>query len=478
MDPIKNFDEVMANLRRIVERPMHPYTSETVAKLEKEFHEKNKKSLEMFEEAKKYIPGGVEHNLSLNHPFPIAVDKVKGCKVWDVDGKEYIDYLMCGGPIIIGHAVDEIDGPILKLIKEKGPASGVTSEYEILAAREIVKHMPAVDLVRFFASGTEADMAAIRLARVYTDKEKIIKIGGSYHGWSDQLVYSLHIPGTGPLEASGIPRSVNKHTMSIPPNHEKKLRRAFKKAEDKGGVAAVILEPCGGESGTHPVHPEWNKTVREICDDNGALLIFDEVVTGFRMGLGGAQKYFNVMPDLTVLGKIIGQGYPTCGALGGKREVMSTASAGVEGIKKKAYTGGTLSANPILTAACYHTLKYMEKNNSSDRAAAYADKLTKELNSMYDAREDLPFFAYNYRSIIHNETSAFFAIDLNKDKDALNQIMERREVAEQYQLACHLKGIHLLQGSRIYTCQMHELDDALDKTVKAFEYMLSLIPKN
>ncbi|NHI93671.1 MAG: aminotransferase class III-fold pyridoxal phosphate-dependent enzyme [Candidatus Lokiarchaeota archaeon] len=476
MDPIKNYDEVVANLRRIVTSPSHPYPEELVKKLEKDYLEKNKKSFEMFEEAKKYIPGGVEHNLSLNHPFPLAVDRVKGCKIWDVDGNEYIDYLMCGAPIIIGHAIDEIDNKVIELIKEKGPASGVTSEYEILAAKEIVKHMPAVDMVRFFASGTEADMAAIRLARVYTDKEKIIKIGGSYHGWSDQLVYSLHIPGTGPLEASGIPKSVNQNTISVPPNHEKKLRRAFEKNQDKGGIAAVILEPIGGESGTHPVHPEWNKYVRELCDEYGTLLIFDEVVTGFRLGMGGAQKFFNVMPDLTVLGKIIGHGYPTCGALGGKKEIMLTASAGIEGIKKKAYTGGTLSANPILTCACYHTLKYIEKHNAAEKAAAYADKLTKELNELYETREDLPFFAYNYKSIIHNETSSFLAIRLT-DKDALNQITIRRKIAEEYQLACHLKNIHLLQGSRIYTCMMHD-QEALDKTIKAFEYMLSLIPKN
>ncbi|MHA1798409.1 MAG: aspartate aminotransferase family protein [Candidatus Helarchaeota archaeon] len=476
MNPIKNYDEVIANLRRIVTSPMHPIPEDVIAKLEKEYHEMCPKSVKLFEEAKQVIPGGVEHNLSLNHPFPLTIDRVKGYKMWDVDGNEFIDYLMCGGPIILGHHFEELDNKIIELIKEKGPASGVTSEYEILAAKEIIKHMPAVDMVRFFASGTEADMAALRLARVYTDKEKIIKIGGSYHGWSDQLVYSLHIPGTGPLEASGIPKSVYKNTVSVPPNHEKKLRRAFRKNEEKGGVAAVLLEPVGGESGTHPVHPEWNKIVREICDEYGALLIFDEVVTGFRMGMGGAQKFFNVMPDLTILGKIIGQGYPTCGAVGGKKEIMETAAAGVEGLKKKAYTGGTLSANPILTAATYHTIKLMEKYNASDKAAAFADKLAKDMNDLFETREDLPFFVYNYRSIMHYETSSFFAVRLT-DKDALNQIMMRRKIAEEYQLACHLKGVFKLAGSRMYTCMEHN-DEARDKTLKAWEYVLSLIPKN
>ena len=151
------------------------------------------------------IPGGVEHNLSQNKPFPLAMDRAKGYRVWDVDGNEYIDYLMCGAPIILGHGFEPLDEKIIEIIREKGPATGLTSEYELLAAEEIIKHMPGVEMVRFLQSGTEADMAVIRIARAFTGKLKIIKIGGSYHGWSDQMVYSVHIPRTGSLESKGIP---------------------------------------------------------------------------------------------------------------------------------------------------------------------------------------------------------------------------------------------------------------------------------
>ncbi|MHA1145651.1 MAG: aspartate aminotransferase family protein [Candidatus Helarchaeota archaeon] len=470
------YEEIVANLRRIVTSPVHRFPEETIARIKKEYYDKHPKSAKLFEDAKKVIPGGVEHNLSLNHPFPLTIDRVKGCKMWDVDGNEFIDYLMCGAPIILGHHFDELDDKIIEIIREKGPSSGVTSEYEILAAKEIIKHMPAVEMVRFFQSGTEAVMAALRLARVFTDKKYIIKIGGSYHGWSDQVVFDLHIPNTGPIEASGIPGSCQKYTMGVEPNKFKKLRRAFEKAEKKGGgVAAVIVEPVGGESGTHPVHPDWNKTIRELCDEFGALMIFDEVVTGFRLDMGGAQKYFGINPDLTVLGKIIGHGYPSAGALAGKKEIMINLAAGVEGIKKRAYCGGTLAANPITTAACYWAIKLMEKHDAVKKATNFANKLTKEMNDLYSRREDLPFFVYNFGPIMHYETSSFFAVKLT-DKDAMNQIFIRREIAEEYQMAIHNQGVHTLAGTRMYTCMQHD-QEAIDKTLKAWEYCLNLIPK-
>lgn len=470
------YEEIIANLRRIVTSPTHPISEENLSKEKKTYYDKHPKSAKLFEEAKKVIPGGVEHNLSLNKPFPLTIDRVKGYKMWDVDGNDYIDYLMCGAPIILGHHLDELDDEIIKIIKEKGPASGVTSEYEILAAKEIIKHMPAVEMVRFFQSGTEAVMAALRLARVYTDKKYVIKIGGSYHGWSDQMVYSLHIPGTGPIEASGIPDSCHKYTLSVPPNKFKKLRKTFEKAEAKGGVAAVIAEPVGGESGTHPVHPDWNKTIRELCDEFNSLMIYDEVVTGFRLDMGGAQKYFGILPDLTVLGKIVGHGYPSCGALAGRKKIMVNLSAGVEGVVKRAYTGGTLAANPITTAACYHAIKLIEKYDAIKKATDYANKLGKEMNDLFETREDLPFFVYNFGPIMHYETSSFFAVKLT-DKDAMNQIFRRREIAEEYQLAIHNRGVHTLAGTRMYTCMQHD-QDALDKTIKTWVEILSLIPKN
>ncbi len=466
------YEEIVEKLRNIVTNPAIALPREKVKKIFAKYSEQCPRSEEAFDEAKRLIPGGVEHNLSLNKPFPIVMDRAEGCKVFDIDGNEYIDYLMCGGPIILGHNYAPLRDKMVELLQEKGPSHGVTSEWEVKAIKLIQKHMPSIEMFRFFQSGTEADMAALRIARVFTQKEKIIKIGGSYHGWSDQLVYGMHIPGTGPLEASGIPKGCLQDTIEVPPNNEKKLRRAFEKSEEKGGVAAVIVEPVGGESGTHPVHPEWNKTIREYCDQFGALLIFDEVVTGFRMGMGGAQGYFNVKPDLTVFGKIIGHGFPSAGGIGGRRDVLSVCAGGVEGVARKAYTGGTLAANPITTAACYWTIKFMEETNAPEKAAAAADKITKGMNDIFE-RNDLPFFVYNFKSIMHYETTSFFAVRLT-DKDALNQINLRRQYADEYQAALIINGIYPLAGTRMYVSMAHD-QEAIDKTLKAWEIIVKML---
>ena len=183
-----------------------------------------------------------------------------------MDNNEYIDYLMCGAPIILGHNYEPLNEKIIEIIREKGPATGLTSEYELLASEEIIKHMPGVEMVRFLQSGTEADMAAIRIARAFTGKLKIIKIGGSYHGWSDQMVYAVHIPGSANFESKGIPAESFAHIIDVMPNDFDALEKAFKDNKDKGGIAGVIVEPVGGESGAHPVHPDWNKTIRTLCD--------------------------------------------------------------------------------------------------------------------------------------------------------------------------------------------------------------------
>jgi glutamate-1-semialdehyde 2,1-aminomutase len=466
------YEEIVKRLRNIVTNPAIGLPPAKVKDVMAKYRDQCPRSEEAFEEAKRLIPGGVEHNLSLNKPFPIVMDKAEGCKVWDIDGNEYIDYLMCGAPIILGHNYPPLRDKIIELIREKGPSHGVTSEYETKAIKMIQKHMPSIEMFRFLQSGSEAVMAALRIARVFTDKVKVIKMGGSYHGWADQVVYGMHIPGTGPLEASGIPKGSLDNTIEVPPNNEKKLKRAFEKAQDKGGVAAVIVEPVGGESGTHPVAPDWNKIIREYCDQYGALLIFDEVVTGFRLGMGGAQAYFNVKPDLTVFGKIIGHGYPSAGGVGGRRDVMSVCAAGVEGVKKRAYVGGTLAANPITTAACYWTMKFLEETNAVEKAAAAGDKITKGMNDIFE-RENLPFFVYNFKSILHYETTSFFAVRLD-DPDALNQINLRRELADQYQAALITNGIYPLAGTRMYCCMAHDAE-AINKTLKAWEKIVKLI---
>ncbi len=466
------YQEIKSRNKELLSKPVKSLPPETVEKFNKQYHEKNKKSLEIFEKAKELIPGGVEHNLSQNHPFPIAMDRAKGYTVWDVDGNEYVDYLMCGAPIILGHAFDELDEKIIDLIRKKGPATGLTSEYELLAAEAIIKHMPSVESVRFLQSGTEADMAALRIARAYTGKQKIIKVGGSYHGWSDQMVYSLHVPGTGSLNSKGIPKEIYANLVDVKPNDFEAIEKAFKDNADNGGVAAVIVEPVGGESGSHPVHPDWNKTIRELCDKYQSLLIFDEVVTGFRLDMGGAQKYFNITPDLTVLGKIVGHGYPSAGAVAGRKDVMKVCSGGMG---EKIYVGGTLAANPITCAACYHAITMMDKYDAVKKATDYANKLTAAMNKLFATRDDLGFFVYNFGPIMQYVTTGFFAVDLS-DPDAFMQIMNRKAAADSYQTVTSVLGLCSLAGTRMYTCMQHD-DKSMNKTLEVWEQLMSLIPR-
>lgn len=465
------YQEILERKKNILSRKVRPVPEDRLEKERKLFFERNRRSLELFEKAGEVIPGGVEHNLSQSKPFPLAMDRAKGCRMWDVDGNEYIDYLMCGAPIMLGHAFEPLDSKIMALIREKGPATGLTSEYEILAAEVIIKHMPGVEMVRFLQSGTEADMAAVRIARAFTGRQKIIKIGGSYHGWSDQMVYSLHIPGTGALNSRGIPNECYTSLIDVPPNDFGALEKSFE--DNRGAVAGILVEPIGGESGTHPVHPGWNRRIRELCDHYGSLLIFDEVVTGFRLDMGGAQKYFNIMPDITVLGKIIGHGYPSAGAVAGRKDVMSVCHGG---LGEKIYIGGTLAANPISTAACYHALTLMVEHDAVKKATAYAERLTAAMNSLFAAREDLGFFVYNFGPIMHYVTTSFFAVDLSLP-DSFSQIMARKQIADEYQLVIAAHGLCTLAGTRMYSCMQHD-DEALAKTLEVWEYLLSLIPRN
>lgn len=467
------YQEIIERRKAILSMPVKPIPEDRLASERTLFTERNRNSFALFEKAKNLIPGGVEHNLSQNKPFPLAMDRAKGYQMWDLDGNVYVDYLMSGAPIILGHGFEPLDRKIIEIIQEKGPATGLTSEYELLAAEEIIRHMPAVEMVRFLQSGTEADMAAMRIARAYTGRQKIIKIGGSYHGWSDQMVFSLHIPGTGSLNSRGIPSEIYSHLVDVAPNDFEALEKAFEDNKDNGGIAGIFVEPIGGESGTHPVHPGWNRRIRELCDHYGSLLVFDEVVTGFRLGMGGAQEFLSIMPDITVLGKIIGHGYPSAGAVAGRKDVMSVCHGG---LGEKIYIGGTLAANPISTAACYHALKLMVEHDAVRKAASYADRLTEAMNDLFATRSDLGFFVYNFGPIMHYVTTSFFSVDLTS-ADAFTQILTRKQVADDYQLVTTAHGLCTLAGTRMYTCMQHD-DEAMKKTLGIWEHLLSLIPKN
>jgi glutamate-1-semialdehyde 2,1-aminomutase len=461
-----NAAAVMEKLQKLVSMPVTPLKRDAMNKYLAYYETKCAKSKQLNIQAKNSIPGGVQHNLAFNYPFPLAIAKMEGPYMWDIDGNRYIDFLCAGGPTMLGNNYKYVQEKVIEVIKEVGPVPGLFNEYEVKLAELIKSHYPSVDQIRFLASGTEADMAAIRLARTFNGGARIIKMGGAYHGWSDQLVYGLHIPGTGAMEAFGIPRGCNKDTQEVKPDDIEDLRNTLKKNADKGGTACFLLEPLGPESGTRPISKEYVKAARELCDEFNALLIFDEVVTAYRVGLKGAQGYFGVKPDLTVFGKCISGGYPMAGAVGGRKDIMQTCAAGIESGKKRAYVGGTLSANPLTCAAGYYAIKEIERTDACVKAGRAGDKLTKGIQEIFD-RYQLPYVVYNQGSIVHLETSAVMLSNI-MDPAALKEAPLRKHTIEEMGCAYMAEGIITIGGSRLYTMLEHT-DAIVEDALQAFD---------
>ena len=467
-----DIDDIYKKIGELVRQPIKPIRRDEMEKYLAGFETKYKSSKPVIEEAKKYIPGGVQHNLAFNFPFPVVFSKAEGAYLYDKDGNRHIDFLQAGGPTVLGSNYPAVREKVIELLNECGPSTGLFHEYELKIAEFICNHFPGVDMFRMLGSGTEAVMAAIRVARLATGKKKIIKMGGGYHGWSDQMVYALRLPGTGGFEAHGIPRSCRKHTQEVFPNDIDALERQLKLNRYRGGTAAVILEPMGTESGTRPVYFDYNKQARELCDKYGALLIFDEVVTGFRIGLSGAQGYFGVKPDLTVFGKVVAGGYPAAGGLGGLQDLMEYLAAGIQSGKKRAMVGGTMAANPLSSAAGYYTLVEIEKQDACRKAGEAGDRLTKGLQELIE-KYKLPYVAYNQGSICHLETSGTMFLPVNMKKPwtipkTLKEIKVRKHMMEEMGAAYMFDGIVTLAGTRMYT-SMADTDDVIDDALNRFE---------
>lgn len=464
-------DDVYTRLNNLIRQPMRTIRPEKMQEYLAYFDDKCKRSKELTDEAKTYIPGGVQHNLAFNYPFPIAIEKAEGAHMWDVDGNSYIDFLQAGGPTILGSNYGPVREKVTEMLQSCGPVTGLFHEYELKLAKLIQQHMPSIEMFRMLGSGTEGVMAAVRAARTYTKKRIVIKVGGAYHGWSDSMVFGLHVPGTGRLESAGIPWGATSSTGEFFPNSLGALKRQLILNQLVGGTAAVIVEPVGPESGTRPVPRDFNQKVRELCDEFGALLIFDEVVTGFRLGLGGAQGYFGVKPDLTVFGKCVTGGFPMAGGVGGRRDVIMTFAAGIGGIGKKAYVGGTLSANPLSCVAGYYAIKEMERTNAAVIAGKAGDRLTAGLKAIIE-KHGLPFVAYNQGSIVHLETSGVMLLDLRNPIRLAKELSPRKHMIEHMGAAYMANGLITLAGSRMYT-SMADTDPVIDDALARFETVLS-----
>ena len=338
-------------------------------------------SKQLFEEAQRYIPGGVNSPVRAYKSVgttPRFVNSAKGSRIYDVEGREYIDFVQSWGPMILGHG----DADVLEAVADQlkhGTSYGAPTVLETMAAKAVVDAVPSIDMVRFVSSGTEAVMSAIRLARGFTGRDKLIKFDGNYHGHSDGLLASagsglvtLGIPST-----PGVTKGTAADTLIAPFNDLDAVRAIFE--ANAGEVACLIVEPVAGNMGVIPPHEGFLAGLRALCDEFGALLIFDEVITGFRLALGGAQEYYDVQPHLTTLGKIIGGGFPV-GAFGGCRDIMEhLAPLG------PVYQAGTLSGNPIAMAAGVAVIEKLSRPGTYDTLAARGKRLADGLKASADA---------------------------------------------------------------------------------------------
>lgn len=318
----------------------------------------NEKSKVIYEEAVKYIPGGVNSPVRAFKSVgldPIFIDRAHGSRIYDVDGNEYIDYICSWGPLMLGHSPDDIVSGIEEIIR-KGTSYGVPTEIEIKMAKLIVESYHAIDQVRMVNSGTEATMSALRVARAYTNRNKILKFEGCYHGHSDALLVKS---GSGTITygvptSPGVPADVVKDTLVCRYNDLKAVEDIFK--EHGNDIAAVIVETVAGNMGVVPGKKEFLQYLRDITNEYGSVLIFDEVITGFRLAYGSSREYFDINPDMACFGKIIGAGLPV-GAYGGKKEIMSMVSP-----VGPVYQAGTLSGNPLAMYMGYKNLTILRNN--------------------------------------------------------------------------------------------------------------------
>jgi len=333
------------------------------------------KSISSFEQSQKYIPGGVNSPVRAFRAIggnPLFIKRGKGSKIHDIDGNKYIDYVCSWGPLILGHAHPKVVKAIQKAA-EKGTSYGAPTKLETKLAKTIVKAFPSIDLVRMVSSGTEATMSAIRLARGYTQRDKIIKVEGCYHGHADCLLVKAGSGGAtfGVPDSAGVPADFAQNTITVPFNDADAIKIAIQDNPEQ--VACVILEPIAGNMGVVPPRDGYLEEIREITAQNGVVLIFDEVITGFRVAFGGAQELYGVTPDMTCLGKIIGGGMPV-GAYGGKREIMECIAP-----LGSVYQAGTLSGNPLAMSAGIATLKVLSEpevyETLEQRASALAEGL-------------------------------------------------------------------------------------------------------
>ena len=410
-----------------------------------------------FQEAQKAIPGGVNSPVRAFKSVgtdPLFIKKASGSRIYDVDGNEFIDYVGSWGPMILGHCHPQVVAAVKSAV-DNGCSFGAPTELEITLAEMVIEAVPSIEMVRMVSSGTEATMSAIRLARGYTGRDKILKFSGCYHGHSDSLLVKAGSGAAtfGVPDSPGVPQDFAKHTLTATYNDLESVNKLI--ADNKNQISCIIVEPVAGNMGTVPPREGFLEGLRSLCTEEGIVLIFDEVMSGFRVAYGGAQELYNVTPDMTTLGKIIGGGLPV-GAFGGKKEIMSllSPSGGV-------YQAGTLSGNPLAMTAGIETLKllqaegfYQDLDRKSDYVASGIAKAAKDAGfPIYSTRVGSMFCAFFSKEPVYDWTSA--------------ATCDTKAFAKYFRLMLN-EGIYLApsQFETAFVSIAHSTDD-LDKTIAA-----------
>src|SRR5215468_9042731 len=361
-----------------------------------EYRAKHAKSAALWERARHSIPGGITHDIRHLAPFPTYVERAAGTRKRDVDGNEYVDYWMGHGALFLGHCHPAVVRAVQEQVA-RGTHLGACHELEVRWAELVTRLVPCAELVRFTMSGTEATHLAMRVARAFTGRSRIVKFTGHFHGWHDGAVAGVNPPYDVPMSA-GVPGATLDQVVICPPNDIKAVQVAL----ERGDVAAVILEPAGGQSGTTPTIPGYLQELRALTTRHGVVLIFDEVITGFRYSPGGAQAYFGVTPDMTTLAKIVAGGLPG-GALCGRRALMSTMTHRGDPVWDRAERvaqNGTFNSNPVCAAAAIATLELVADGGLHARANKIADELRAGIGLVIK-RVGAPGTCFGESSIVH-----------------------------------------------------------------------------
>ncbi|TDM04465.1 glutamate-1-semialdehyde 2,1-aminomutase [Macrococcus carouselicus] len=422
------------------------------------------RSEQAFQEAVKVMPGGVNSPVRAFKSVdmdPIFMEKGKGSKIYDIDGNEYIDYVLSWGPLILGHADNKVTEELTKAVMQ-GTSFGAPTELETKMAELVIERVPSIEMVRMVSSGTEATLAALRLARGFTGRNKILKFIGCYHGHSDSLLIKAGsgVATLGLPDSPGVPKGTAENTITVHYNDLESVKTAFEKFGDD--IACIIVEPVAGNMGVVPPVEGFLQGLRDITTEYGALLIFDEVMTGFRVGYNCAQGYFNVMPDLTCLGKVIGGGLPV-GAFGGRKEIMERiAPAG------DIYQAGTLSGNPLAMTGGYYTLSQLTPE-SYEHFNQLGDQLEAGLKEVF-AKHDVPITINRAGSMI-----GYFLNDRDvTDFEVASQSNLKLFAAMYKEMAAN--GIFLppSQFEGMFLSTQHTSED-IEKTLDAFDKALNAV---